>query len=116
MTDFDPESFAAGIKLENAAELKRVEARFQEAMHEAAKLASTIKSADPGVLKVLLFGSLAEGIPTHPDFDIDLALVGGDPHKAMLVVEDSAFKVDIVMLDRLPEGMRKRILENGKEL
>lgn len=113
---FDPKPYAERIKAENAAEGERLKARSLLALREAERLSMMIRKADPSVRRIFLFGSLAEGIPRNPDFDIDLALDGGDVYKALDVVEDSDFKVDLVDLRLLPEHVRKRVLLRGKVL
>ena len=47
------------------------------------------------------------------DFDIDLALEGGDVYAAMDAVAGSAFKVDLVQLELLPEGARRAVVADG---
>ena len=113
---FDPEPFVRRIRKDNAVEKEKIRERQEEAILEAERLAKTIMAADPEVRRVFLFGSLAEGMPRNPHFDIDLAMDGGDIHKAMDLSEDSPFAVDIVELAGLPEHIRKRVLEKGREL
>jgi len=50
------------------------------------------------------------------DFDIDLALDGGDLYKALDITDDSPFKVDLVDLHLLPAQMAARIRELGFRL
>jgi hypothetical protein len=47
------------------------------------------------------------------DFNIDLALNGGDVYKALDVTEGSPFDVDLVRLDRIPVHLRARIEARG---
>jgi len=56
---------------------------------------------------------MAEGVPRNPDFDIDIALDGGDAYRAMDVTDESPYEVDVVELALLPAHVRKRILEKG---
>ena len=65
---------------------------------------------------MILFGSVAAGSPSREDFDIDLALDGGDSGIAMDIADESEFEVDIVSLDLLPEGMRRMVEARGVEL
>ena len=113
---FDATPYAEGIKRLNALERESIRLRATEARQEAARLAAAFKAADPDIRAVILFGSLAEGEPTRLDFDIDLALDGGDSYRAMDLASDSPFEVDLVDLLRLPEGTRRRILERGISL
>ncbi len=110
---FDPESYAAGIRKLNAAERTRIEACMERARGEAERLAAAILEKDSGVRRVILFGSVATGAARSEDFDIDLALDGGDVHAAMDLTEESAFRVDLVSLARAPAAMRQAILDRG---
>lgn len=113
---FDPERYAAGIRLANERERNAIAERLQRARGEARRLAEAIKSQDPNTRAVYLFGSVAEGTPSRLGFDIDLALDGGDPYKALDVTESSEFEVDVADLDRLPVHVRDRILDRGIRL
>jgi len=110
---FDPRPYVDGILARNEAERAAVRSRTESAMREARLLAEGILRADPDVKAVILFGSLAEGGPKRLDFDIDLALDGGDAYKAMDVTEESSFDVDVVSLRLLPPHVRERIAAKG---
>ena len=111
--NFDPRPFAAHFRARNEAELQAAHTRADAALKEARRLALRIRQADPGVRAVILFGSLAEEGPRRLDFDIDLALDGGDVFKALDSTESSPFEVDVVRLDLLPEHVRARIRARG---
>jgi predicted nucleotidyltransferase len=110
---FDPRPYIAYYKSKNEEEERLIRARAADALHEARRLAREIRAADPTVRAVILFGSLAEEGPRRLDFDIDLALQGGDVFKAMDVTEGSPFDVDVVDFERLPEHIRTRIRTRG---
>jgi predicted nucleotidyltransferase len=110
---FDPESYAAGIRKLNAAERARIKASMERARGDAERLAAAILEKDPGVRRVILFGSVATGAARSEDFDIDLALDGGDVQAAMDLTEGLAFRVDLLSLARAPESVRRAILERG---
>jgi predicted nucleotidyltransferase len=110
---FDPERYAAGLRRENEREAAAIRDSAQHARAEARRLATEIGSADAEVRTVYLFGSLAWGEPRHLDFDIDLALEGGDVYTAEEVAESCPFEVDVVSLERLPQETRNRIRESG---
>ena len=113
---FDPKPYADGIRALNAAERLRIEARARMAVDEATRLARLIAKTDPAVRRVYLFGSLATGVPRNEDFDIDLAIEGGDVFTAMECAETSGFHVDIAQFDRLPEHIRSRVRDGGRLL
>mgnify|MGYP006303884897 CR=1 FL=1 len=112
----DPERYAAGLREANRREEARISERSKRAREEAARLARAIADADPSVRAVYLFGSLAEGEPRRLEFDIDLALEGGDVYAALAVTEQSAFSVDVVALDRVPAHVRERVEQHGQAL
>lgn len=113
---FDPRPFAEGIRRENAAEEEKIRERAFLAKEEALRLAITIRERDSAIRSVFLFGSLAHGQPRRLDFDIDLALEGGDLYRALDSTEGSAFRVDLVDLSLLPERSAARIREHGLRL
>lgn len=110
---FDPGPFVERILARNEEERIAIRARAERALQEAGILAERILQADPDVKAVILFGSLAESGPKRLEFDIDIALDGGDPYKAMDITEDSAFDVDVVSLRLLPAHVRERIAAKG---
>ncbi len=110
---FDPESYATGIRAENEREARAIARRAELARAEAARLAAKIASGDPSVQRVVLFGSLADGSPPTPHFDIDLAIDGGDLFRAMEIAEQSEFDVDIVTIACVPEHVQTSINQRG---
>lgn len=110
---FDPGPFVEHYRAEATAELVAIRERAASALAEARRIAERIRRSDTAVRRVVLFGSLAEGGPRRKDFDIDLAIDGGDVFRAMDAVEGSPFEVDIVCLDRLPAHVRDRIETRG---
>jgi len=113
---FDPEPYAAGLRRENEREAAAIRESARRARAEARRLAAEIGAADAAVRAVFLFGSLAAGEPRRLDFDIDLALDGGDVYAAEEIAESCPFEVDVVSLVRLPEETQKRIRESGEVL
>jgi len=111
--NFDPKPYAERIRRMNEAETARIRERAEKARAEARRLASAITTADPDVAKVFLFGSLAAGAPSSERFDIDLAIEGGDVYKALDLVDDSTFEVDVVQIDLLPDHFKARIESEG---
>ncbi|MEW6756310.1 MAG: nucleotidyltransferase domain-containing protein [Candidatus Latescibacterota bacterium] len=113
---FDPKPYAEGLKRARQARTERIRQQAEMALEEARRLAAAIGARDPGVRRVILFGSLAEGTPRRPHFDIDLALDGGDPQAALELTEAAAFAVDVVDLGRVPPYVRQRIEGRGTVL
>jgi predicted nucleotidyltransferase len=110
---FDARPFIEHHRAMNEAELQGIRERASAALEEARQLAVRIRQADPEVRAVILFGSLAEEGPRRLDFDIDLALDGGDVYKALDSTEGSPFEVDVVRLDLMPEHVKERIKARG---
>jgi len=104
---------AARIRSENEAYEQLAASRKKEAEREAARLASRIASADPGIVKIVLFGSALPGRPFRPDSDIDLAVSGGDTARLEAMASDSAFRVDIVDMETLAPGIRRMVDKEG---
>ncbi len=111
---FDPKPYAAGLRRQNAREAACIQEGTERARAEAQTIARRIGGADPSAKAIYLFGSLAGDGPRHVNFDIDLALDGGDVYAAEAIAEDAEFSVDLVSLDRLPADMRDRIKAHGK--
>jgi len=87
---FDPEPYAEHYRKANEAEAARISRRAEAARVEAARVARIISDSDAAVRRVILFGSLAKGMPRSEGFDIDL-----------------------VDLQLVPEHVRARILDEG---
>lgn len=113
MNHFNPAPYAENLIKLNEEEQKAIKTRVKDAREEAGRLAQRIKMADPSVRSVLLFGSVARGNPSTINFDIDLALDGGDVYKAMDSTEESPFSVDIVDLRLLPQSVCERIKKSA---
>lgn len=113
---FNPEPYAAGLRAANERERREIGRRAEMALREAQRLADEIGCGDPAVRRVVLFGSLVGGLPGTVDFDIDLALDGGDVYAAMAVAESSSWPVDIVNLERLPEHVQQAVARKGRVL
>ena len=113
---FDPIAAAKRMRSQNRREEIEIERRATEAIEIARNLALDIGSQVFGVKRVVLFGSLAEGVPRRLDFDIDLAIEGGDIYLAMDVIEGCDIDVDLVDISRVAAHIRRRIDEKGIEL
>ena len=111
--NFDPEPYIRFHLSENTLETRAIAERVQKAQDEARRLAQILLSQVPGLQSVILFGSTARGDPSHLDFDIDLALDGGDDSLALDLVNDSAFEVDLVVLKNLPPHFSDLIQTSG---
>lgn len=100
----------------NADARARIAKRLEHARVEARRLAHALVNGDPGIRRVLLFGSVATGRVRNETFDIDLAVEGGDIVKQVLIVEDSEFAVDVVDLERVSKPFRELVEKRGEVL
>ena len=100
----------------NAEARARARTRLERAREEARALAARLAESDPGLRRVVLFGSVATGRVRDENFDIDLAVEGGNLTTLWLRAEESEFSVDIVDLDRVSPDFRSMVEERGTEL
>lgn len=91
-----------------------MEAARRDALCEASMLALDFVQLDPGITRVVLFGSLAREELLSPDFDIDLA-VECTPGAFLQIVAsalNSRFRVDVIDLKTAERRIRKSIEQN----
>ena len=110
MAGFDPELYARGLREANRREQQQIEQRLQDARTEAERLITLLKNS-ANCSDACLFGSVADGSARRLDFDIDIAVWGGDILAAQEIADDSIFKVDIVQYEHAPEHLQHRIDE-----
>lgn len=115
MKKFDPAPYAAFHRLRNAKEEEKIRIRMGEAREEAHRMA-VLFAEEAGVKRVILFGSLAEGTVRNIDFDIDLAIVGGDEMRAQVIAERSSFCIDLTDYEDLPRHIQQRIDDYGEDV
>ncbi|MFW5994530.1 MAG: nucleotidyltransferase family protein [Spirochaetia bacterium] len=113
---FNAERYASGLRRANEIERNTSTERARAARKAAVRLAERIAAADPHVSRIYLFGSLLNETPANPDFDIDLAIEGGDILAAIERCEEEDFKVDVLALERLPAHVQERIRHEGRLL
>ena len=97
------------------AEVQRNE-RLARAREEAVRIAGELARIDAGVSEVWLFGSVATGRLGREQFDIDLAVRGGDVISLYARLPESEFDVDLVDLDAVSEGFCAMIKRRGQKL
>jgi predicted nucleotidyltransferase len=92
-----------------------IQARTVEAWVEVRRLVVEFQEIDPALERVVLFGSLARGLPAVEDFDIDLAVVCS-PEKYLNLVAaalNSQFRVDLVDFLLTDERIRTSVEREG---
>ena len=93
-----------------------MQAAARDARHEAYRL-SQLLAAEFDARRVYLFGSFAWGPEMRPDSDLDLAVEGLPRGKRVFaharLSNQTHYTVDLVLLERLRELLRNRILKSG---
>ncbi|MGA2975644.1 MAG: nucleotidyltransferase domain-containing protein [Spirochaetia bacterium] len=107
---------AENVNRENRVAAIRTAERVSEAKEEAARLARAFAGEDPALRRAVLFGSVARGRVSGPDFDIDLGIEGGDILRYIAVAEKSSFTVDVVDLQNVSEEFRRLVLSEAVTL
>lgn len=92
---------------------ERIDRRLPEARLEADRIAARLVAADADVRKIILFGSVATGSVRSEQFDIDLAIEGGNHLSLMRIAEESPFSVDLVDLEAVSERFRHAVEAKG---
>lgn len=108
MPEFDAERYAGGLRQSNARERQHIEQRLTDAHTEAVRLIQALKET-AGCTDACLFGSVADRSVRRIDFDIDIAVWGGDILAAEEIADTSPFKVDIVQYEYAPKHLQHRI-------
>ncbi len=90
--------------------------RVIDARKEVNRLVERIRSADPGVRRIVLFGSLAKDSVKRVSFDIDLAVESDEYMRLLDIALDSDFKVDLVDLTFCSPYISAAIEQHGLEL
>jgi predicted nucleotidyltransferase len=72
--DFEPEPFRAGLAERERKRRADVEERAGRAREFLAKIRDAFIDIDPDIRTIVLFGSLARGIPRRGNFDIDIGV------------------------------------------
>jgi predicted nucleotidyltransferase len=110
---FDPLPYRAGWKKRSREVQKRVEERFACAQKFLPELVRSFLAIDPELQKIILFGSLARGIPKREDFDIDIG-VRSDRYFALVGwALRQEWKIDVVDLDSISESFLEDIESKG---
>ncbi|WP_319560703.1 nucleotidyltransferase domain-containing protein [Marispirochaeta sp.] len=95
----------------------KLKERRQRAQESGRKIAVELGAADPGLEKVIGFGSTYETWRKYrEDSDIDLALIGGDWFKLMRHVPEGEFQVSLVELMQQNPEFISYVLEHGEVL
>lgn len=92
--------------------------RKAQALEEVQALVGKFLLVDSGIIKIILFGSLARDDVSSLNFDIDLAVSCSGEHFLALIaiVQDSDFKVDLVDLSTADNRIQDAITREGMVL
>jgi predicted nucleotidyltransferase len=107
----------AWIREQNRREEQAIKARKQRARKVLPTLVQCLLQRDPGISKIILFGSLARNDERlRLDFDIDLA-VDCSPEKyyslVSLMLDVTEFNIDLLDFKTTTGLLKHRILEEG---
>ena len=120
MVTQDPAELARAYKKKNEQGKIRLEVRIAErieaACEEVERLVECFKAADPGLKRLILFGSLAENRVHSVNFDIDIAFEGTKYLECLSIAMQSYFKVDLIDLKTVRSGIRNEIEQYGEVL
>ena len=92
--------------------------RKAQALEEVQALVGKFLLVDSGIIKIILFGSLARDDVSSLNSDIDLAISCSGEHFLALVAiaQDSPFKVDLVDLSTADNRIKDAITREGMVL
>ncbi|HOV37549.1 MAG TPA: nucleotidyltransferase domain-containing protein [Spirochaetales bacterium] len=110
---FDPSPYRDGWKKRSREVQKRIEERFARVQEFLPELIRSFLAIDPELQKIILFGSLARGMPKREDFDIDIG-VRSDRYFALVGwALRQEWKIDVVDLDSISESFLEDIESKG---
>jgi predicted nucleotidyltransferase len=107
---------AAETRRSNREYDKRLEELVRQATAGLPRLVEAMRGIDPGLRRVILFGSLARDDVRSQDFDIDLAVSSGRILRIAAWSEDQSLPLDVVDLDSMDPDFRRRVEGEGKLL
>ena len=111
---FSVKKAADRIRRIRKAQDQKLRARRQRARESGRKIAAELGATDPGLEKVIGFGSTWETWRSYrEDSDIDLALIGGDWFRLMRHVPEGEFKISLVELNLQNHEFMSYVLEHG---
>jgi predicted nucleotidyltransferase len=98
---FDPSPFRAVIARKRQRRLAETSRRVRRAREFLAVIVDAFIRIDPAIDRIVLFGSLARGIPRSINFDIDIAVRSERYLQLVAWALDQEWKIDVVDLDSL---------------
>jgi predicted nucleotidyltransferase len=115
VTRADLRKMAAHQRRAQSKRLAERKERLTKARLEVKRLVHSLLSEEPDITAIILFGSVARGDVSSPDFDIDLG-VRCPPERFLRLfsaVSDSSFHVDLVDLDAVDNKVQRSIRREG---
>lgn len=98
---FDAERYRPALVKKRQRRVARTLARVQTAREFIPVIVDSFLRIDPAIDRIILFGSLARGIPERLDFDIDIGVRSGRFLKLVAWALDQEWKIDVVDIDSL---------------
>ena len=112
--DFDWDAWGKVEISRNKAYRESLASRLLKAREEARRISETLKSIDPELSSIVLFGSTARGDPASDRFDIDLAVINASRFallEAAAVAE--GFAVNLIQFEYASPRLRENIDREG---
>lgn len=117
-SQFLHDRIAAAVRAHRRREREAAPARREErsraALAEVERLVRRFREIDPDLGRIVLFGSLARGVPRSPRFDIDLSFEGREYYRCVAEALESEFKVDLVDYRAAAPHIREAIDSEGR--
>ena len=119
LTSENEEKYIKGWQRRRKNKKIKLKQKKEKAMKKAKKISDILKT-NYGITKVILFGSLAED-KFWENSDIDLAITGLSEKKYLKAFGEatdiaSPFKVDLIIIEKAPEYLLKKINNRGIEI
>ena len=115
-TSFDPAPYREGLRKRALRKRKLTAERAKRAKEFLPDLVAAFCSVDPKIEKIVLFGSLARGVPEREDFDIDIAVRTKRYFALVTWALKQEWKIDVVDLDELEGTSLNDVEEKGLTL
>lgn len=113
---FDPLPYREVLRKRAALERRRIIRRAARAKDFLPALVAAFRNIDPGIEKIVLFGSLARGTPRREGFDIDVAVRTKRYFALVSWAFKQEWKIDVVDIDELEGTSLEGIEAKGKTL
>jgi len=113
---FDPAPYREGMQRRAEESRMRIAERAGRARAFLPVLVSAFCQIDPDIRKILLFGSLAKGMPDREGFDIDIGVRSSRYLRLVAWALDQEWKIDVVNIDDTAGTIVEGLESTGRTL